>query len=344
MQSPANNTFANQPVPVVKPAPTRRRLLSLFILLAWFAVLLLAAQNRTAIMDWWKLRQYQPPAAVSALAAEDTLTDYGRKIFYVNRPEIEPKAEFARSCPNNGGEQTIVLGCYHGDQSGIFLLRVDDPRLNGVLQVTAAHEMLHGAYDRLSSEERKKVDAMLLDYFHHGLDDPRIIKTIAAYKQSEPDDLVNEMHSIFGSEVARLPAGLEQYYKQYFTDRSKVAAYAAQYQSEFTGREAQVAQYDAQLSALKRQIGALQDQLPAQQREIASRQAALLQQKNSGDTAGYNAGVPAYNSLVSQYNAGVQDLKELIASYNDLVEKRNAVALEEDQLVKSLSTDASPIR
>ena len=342
MPSPANNT-----VPTLETIPEQRRrggrwLISLAVLLMWFAGLALIALNWQSIEDWWKLRQYQVPAAIATLAEQDTMTPYGRKVFYVNRPQIENKQAFAKSCPRNGGERTIVLGCYHSGQSGIFLLRVDDPRLNGVVQVTAAHEMLHGAYERLGTAERKRVDSMLTDYYKNELKDRRILQTIEGYKQSEPKDVVNEMHSIFGTEIAQLPAGLEQYYRQYFSNRAQIAAYASQYQSEFTSREALVAQYDVQLSSLKSQIDTKENELQARQVEISQRQNELLARKNGGDTAGYNAGVTVYNGLVNDYNAEVQTVRELIAEYNRLVEQRNAVALEEDQLVESLSSDDAP--
>lgn len=300
--------------------------------------------NRYNIIDWWKLRHYQAPAAVSQLASQDTMTPYARKVFYVNHPAIDTKSAFAGVCPNGTREQTIVLGCYHPAQSGIFLLGVSDPRLDGVQQVTAAHEMLHGAYERLSGSERKKVDAMLLDYYHHDLQDQRILKTIDAYKKTEPDALVDEMHSIFGTEIASLPSGLEQYYQRYFTNRAQVAAYAAQYQAQFTSRQDTVARYDAQLASLKDQIKSDESGLESRQADINNLHDRLTSQRNSGDIAGYNAGVPGYNSLIDSYNAEVDTVQSLVRQYNQLVAARNAVALEENQLVKDLSTNVAPIQ
>ncbi|PIZ62813.1 hypothetical protein COY17_01850 [Candidatus Saccharibacteria bacterium CG_4_10_14_0_2_um_filter_52_9] len=331
MPSPQNKSY-------VRNKPTYR-LAHLLLVIVWLAALGLVAINRQNIVDWWRLRDYQAPAAISALADQDTMTPYGRKVFYVNRPAINDKSVFNQACPNHGGEQTIVLGCYNGGQAGIFLLSVDDPRLNGVQQVTAAHEMLHGAYERLSSGERKKVDAMLTDYYHNGLQDERIKKTIEAYKKSEPNDLTNEMHSVFGSEVAQLPAPLETYYQRYFTKRSQVAAFGAQYQAEFTSRRAQIDQYDAQLNDLKNQIDAGQASLKTRQAEINSEQARLNSLRSGGNIAAYNAGVPGYNGLIDDYNAEVARLQGLIANYNSLVNTRNAVALEADQLSKELSND-----
>lgn len=319
------------------------RLASFAILIVWIGLLGLAALNRQNILDWWQLRNYRAPAVVAQLAGQDAMTAYARKIFYVNHPAIETKTAFPKQCPNNGGEQTIVLGCYHSSQTGIFLLNVSDPRLNGVEQVTAAHEMLHAAYDRLSSSDRKKVDAMLMDYYQHELKDPRLQATIAAYKKTEPHDVVNEMHSVFGTEVGQLPGDLEAYYARYFTDRAKVTAYAASYQSEFSSRQTAVAQDDAQLAAWKAQISATEADLRTKQTAISSEQTRLLSLKSHNQISSYNAGVPAYNRLVDSYNQEVDGLQTLIDQYNQLVASRNAVALEQDQLVNELSTKAKQI-
>jgi hypothetical protein len=341
MLQPASNTHYQPNQPLKKPK--RRFWRSLLLLIVWLAILALLALNKQNLTDWWLLRHYQAPAAVAQLATQDTMTAYGRKILYVNHAAIEDKTTFPKQCPNNGGEQTIVLGCYHSDQAGIFLLSVTDPRLNGVEQVTAAHEMLHGAYDRLSSSEKTKVDAMLLDYYNHNLHNQRVRDTIAAYKKTEPHDVVNEMHSVFGTEVAQLPSGLEQYYKQYFTDRSQVATYAAQYQGEFSSRQAQVARDDAQLIVLKKQIDSSEADLKTKQATIQARKASLDALHSSGDVKSYNAAVPAYNALIDDYNSEVATIQGTVSQYNTLLASRQAVALEEGQLAKELSSNAAAI-
>src|ERR1700741_2054773 len=106
--------------------------------------------KRNAVYDWIRLRNYQVPSQIVQLATDTSMTPSATHLFYVNRPAIQDKNEFNQSCPNNGGERTIILGCYHGHQTGIFLYTVSDPQLNGVMQVTAAHEALHALYERLS--------------------------------------------------------------------------------------------------------------------------------------------------------------------------------------------------
>ncbi|MFI5275255.1 MAG: hypothetical protein ACHQT5_00325 [Candidatus Saccharimonadales bacterium] len=297
-----------------------------------------AAAERQNVSDWLALRSYQPSNTVVELATETTMNAYARKVFYVNHPNIDNKINFYQNCPNNGGEKTVVLGCYHNGQRGIFVLQVSDPRLSGIEQVTAAHETLHAIYDRLSSRDRNYVDGLLMDYYQHDLHDKRILDTIAAYKKSEPNDVVNEMHSVFGTEVTNLPTPLENYYKQYFTERQKIAAYASQYEAAFTSRQNQVAEDDTSLASMKAKITTDEASLQAQQKTIDSDKARLENLKDSSDYADYNNGVPSFNSEVDTYNTMVTVTRSLIAQYNQLVEARNAIAIEENQLVQDISS------
>lgn len=315
--------------------------IALLILAVLLTVLAAGYHERQNIFDWAKLRNYQAPAVVSALASQDTMTPYARKVFYVNAPALEGKAEFTQ-CKAQG-EQTIVLGCYHGPQNGIFVLTVTDPRLNGVEQVTAAHEMLHAAYDRLSTSDRANVDKLLRDYFNHRLQDERVRQAVEAYRTLEPNDLTNEMHSIFGTEIANLPAPLEQYYARYFTNRGAVAAFAAQYQQEFTSRRDAIKTYDARLTTLKAQIDSLQADLDSKQKQLDANSAKLQQLRSSGDIAAYNAGVPGFNASVNIYNDEVGQVKDLIVQYNTLVSTRNNIVLEAKQLTNEIDSTVAPI-
>ena len=328
-------------MPPAQSRPCPLHLKALLLTFGWLCLLVLAAANRQNILDWWKLHNYTAPAAVAQIAAQDTMTGYARKVFYVNQPAIEDKTQFTQ-CPI-GDEKTIVLGCYKGGQNGIYVLSVSDPRLNGVEQVTAAHEMLHAAYDRLSTSERSKVDAMLTEYYQHDLSDERIKATIDEYKQSEPNDVVNEMHSIFGTEVASLPAPLEQYYTRYFTNRQAVTNYASDYQAEFTSRADAVKADDARLAAMKQQIETKQAALKTQRASLEAQSAQMQAERSSGNIGAYNAAVPGYNASVNSYNAGVDALQLLVDQYNQLVSERNALAVETQQLSNELNVQASPI-
>lgn len=306
------------------------------VLLFWAAIVFAIGYNRQGIVDTYRLHYYHAPADVAQLATDDSMTSMARRIFYVNSPQIIDKQPFTDTCPS-GTERTVVLGCYHSNQAGITVLKVTDSRLSGVEQVTAAHEMLHAAYDRLSSRQKQQVNSMLEAYYQHGLTDSVVKAQIADYTQTEPHDVQNEMHSLFGTEVANLPANLEQYYKQYFTNRAGIVQYYSQYQAELTSREATIQSDDGQLTSLKNQIDANRQVLDSQAKLLQTQQAQLNSQRDKGDAAAYNAAVPAYNAAVDAYNAKVAALRSQIDTYNALVIARNNLASETDQLIGELS-------
>lgn len=310
------------------------------VLVFWIVAALLFLSNQRAVLDWLQLRGYAPSSSVAALASADTMTPQAIHAFYVNRPSIDTKSTFSTHC-NFATEQSIVLGCYHGNQQGIYILSVSDARLQGVEQVTAAHEMLHAAYDRLSSKERAHIDGLLQDFYNKNVSDARVRATIDQYRKTEPNDVVNEMHSIFGTELAQLTPALQTYYSRYFTDRLKVVSYAAAYSNEFTSRQQQVAAYDAELKTLKSTIEANTTELSQEQSSLQSARQQLDAERAS-NPGQYNSDVDSYNARVNAYNAKIAATRELINRYNDIVDKRNALAFEEQQLVQAISGNAVP--
>jgi hypothetical protein len=318
---------------------TRRLLLVLLVILVGLTAL---AYNRQSLADWWALRTYRAPDEVAQLATQDTMTPYGRKVLYVNRPALQLKSSF-RGC-NLGKEQAAVLGCYHSNQQGIFVLKVTDNRLNGIEQVTAAHEMLHAAYDRLSSKQKQSVSTLLENYYHRGLQDPVIKEQMANYQKIEPNDVVDEMHSVFGTEVAHLPAALEAYYQRYFTNRTAVTGYYNAYEAEFTSRQAAVKTDDAQLTQLKQLIDAQEATLQSQYTQLQATRSKLDTFRQQNNISDYNAGVPGYNAAVKTYNDQVGDYKTLVAQYNQLVDTRNSIALEAQELTNEITSNVSLVQ
>jgi hypothetical protein len=297
--------------------------------------------QRQALSDWIQLYGYKPPARIAALAQETTMTDSAKHLFYLNEPRIANKTDFSSHCKNI--EKTIVLGCYHGGEDGIYILQIaNDSELHGVMEVTAAHEMLHAAYERLSASDKTQLNAQLQAYYDHGLIDKAIKKEVDAYRTSEPGELLNEMHSIFGTEVADLPPGLETYYKRYFRDRSAVVQQAEQYQQAFRSREAAVKAYDAQLANLQQHIETNEALLTSKAKDLKQVRAQLEAYRSAGKVDQYNQQVPSYNRMVRSYNALLAATHDQIIEFNTIVQKRNALVVEEQQLVQQLSGSDLP--
>lgn len=318
-----------------------RKVINLVLMASLLAIPVVGLWQRNAIYDAVRLHGYNPPAAVADLATRGTMTDLGRHLFYVNHPQlIGDSATFRADCTVT--EQTIILGCYHPNQQGVFVYNVSDPRLAGIIEVTSAHEMLHAAYDRLSSSDKTSIDKMLNDFYKNDLKDQRILDTIDSYKKTEPKDIVNEMHSIFGTEIANLPGPLENYYKRYFVKRAVVVAFSQNYENEFTSRSTKAAEYEKQLNDLKAKISVEETSLRVQSDNINAEQARLDSLKANKQIEEYNAGVPAYNADVDAYNTGVAGYKRDINKFNSLVEQYNALAGELKQLYGAIDTRLSP--
>ncbi|MGI9028347.1 MAG: coiled-coil domain-containing protein [Candidatus Saccharimonadales bacterium] len=299
---------------------------------------LFAISQRQQIFDWWALRNYTPSERIVGLANDTTMNDATRRLFYVNHPELNDKDTFRNKCPAT--EQSIVLGCYV-QRTGIYLLDVTDERLSGVIQVTAAHETLHAQYDRLSSEERARVDTMTSSFFA-GLQNDRLTKTIEQYRAKDPSVVPNELHSILATEIKDLSPELEAYYSRYFTNRAQIVAFSEKYEDTFVKLTEQVEQYDARLAALKETIASNQLEIEAQNTEIEQQKQRLDSLINDNSTNQYNAAVPGYNALVNAYNRLIASTRASINEYNTIVEQRNAIATTEEELVEAINSNAMP--
>ena len=276
---------------------------------------------------------------IAALAERTTMTAVATKDFYIARPQIDDKTTFNTNCPV--GESTLVLGCYN--KSKIYLLQIDRPELKAVMDVTAAHEMLHSAYADLSNKERRQVDAWI-EEFYSTLNDPKLQQIMAEYDKTEPGERLNELHSILGTQVALLSPELDNYYKRYFADRQKIVAAYKAYEGIFEALESQINGLRTSAESLKNQITITEQEIAAAKNELEATNARMDQLLDQGRISEYNGLVPTQNVQVSYYNSLVDTDQDLIEQYNAKVDQLNTLALEQNQLVDSLdSTKFTPI-
>jgi DNA repair exonuclease SbcCD ATPase subunit len=309
-----------------------------FVLVAVFvAGAAWVVMNRQTVIDWARLATYTPSAEVKALADNTQLEQHARNLFYASDPQVQDSGTFNQSCSSN--EQTIVLGCYKGQR--IYLFNIKDERFNGIKEVTAAHEMLHAAYERMDESERRKVDAMLQPLVEN-MKDPRLLELVELYNKTEPGELYNEMHSILATESAELTPELEEYYKQYFKDRGVVVRYANQYQAIFTESKNKIDEYDRQLTELKPQIDQNNSTLQRTQTELESQNNQLNQYRARSQISQYNQLVPSYNAKVAEFNALIETTRGLVSKYNKLVEERNNQVAAQTNLYDSINSNYQP--
>lgn len=306
--------------------------------LLWVALFVVAGvygfNNRWQINDWWRLRNYSASAEIKQLTEETSMSNSARNIFYASYPKIiTDKKEFANLC--SGNEHTIVLGCIV-DRESIFLYNIKEERLKGSMSVTAAHEMLHAAYYRLSGSEKNHINK-LLNSEYEKISDKRIRDTIDNYKKNDAD-IENELHSILGTEVTPLSEDLEKYYSKYFTDRKLVVTTSQKYENEFTKRKNLIEQLDVSLGVSNAEIDRLQRELSEKLDTLHAERDRLDSLLNNGSVDKYNSGIQGFNNRVEDYNSQANTLQVKIDNYNQMILQRNELSVEQNSLLESIDS------
>jgi len=178
----------------------------------------------------------EPTPEVASLAADMFLTERGRDLFYVARPELLGAAEFAGRCGH--GRLAVSadgpIGCYItvgdaalGPVPSIVVYVPSDPRLRGWALETAAHELLHAAWDDLTHAERTAATP-LLEAVVADLDPGDDLHArVAGSVGGDPRRRATELFAYVGTQV-RPPGGLdpalETLYARYVADREALVA------------------------------------------------------------------------------------------------------------------------
>lgn len=274
------------------------------------------------------------PDDVAAIAAATGMSEEGELIYRASTPAIEDDDDFNQHCSLEGG---AVLGCYY--EGNVYVYAVTDSRLAGTVEVTAAHEMLHAAYERLSPDERERIDALVEEAIAAIPEDDPVFEDLALYAPAQHAD---EWHSRLATEFADLPPALEEHFARYFDDRAKVVELNEQATALFN-------QLRAQIDALVAEIDALDPVLDAR---IAAYEAAI---------ADYNADVDSFNARAANGSFSSQEqfdqergaliargnaldaegaaLDAEIARYNGLVEQLTALDADYADLYSALDSN-----
>ena len=185
--------------------------------------------NRQYIIDKYNAWEFKPSPEIAQIANDVGLNENGRFYYFASRPELDFAKEFNGECRSRE-QGNAILGCYKNQR--IYIYNVNDERLNGLKEVTAAHEMLHAAYERLPESDKKAVNALLEKEYRKN-SDAEFSKRMDYYKRNQPGEEYNELHSIIGTEFADISPQLEDYYKRYFNNRSQVVALHSKYSDKF---------------------------------------------------------------------------------------------------------------
>lgn len=293
------------------------------------------------LLDEFRAQQYTPSSHISAIEQRVTLTSAGRRIFYATSPEVQDSGQFNGSC-HSVERTTAILGCYYRDR--IYLYNVQNSELDGALDVTAAHELLHAAYARLSTFEQRKVDGLVRAAYQKVKNEPTLKRLMEYYKQAEPGAEINELHSILGTTIANLDSELERYYARYFTNRASIVTLNQRYTQVFSELDQQATSLKAKISAeessLKTETDAYQNELNQLNSDIQS----FNQRAVSGDFSSqeFYATRSALSGRVASLNSQQNQLNTRIAAYNTMIAEYNKLAVRAQQLNQSMNGVSAP--
>jgi hypothetical protein len=298
--------------------------------------------NRQFVIDQVNIWQYQPTLSVAQLVDRSGMNDKGEFYFYASTPTLESTQVFNDKCGHRE-ESTAILGCYAAQK--IYIYNVTDTRLDGIREVTAAHEMLHAAYERMGDGERQKVNALLETEYNKLKNDKNLYERMAFYAKTEPGQRDNELHSMIGTEVVSINKELEEHYKKYFADRQKVVALHTKYATVFSDLQARSDELISELKALGDTIE--QDTITYnnavnQLDQDIDRFNARANEGGFSSQAQFNA---ERNSLVARVSA-LDRLRDQISAnvetYESLREELASIASTSEALNKSIDSSLAP--
>ncbi len=305
----------------------------------------LAALNYQTISDHVLARQYTPTIDAIALRDMLQLTDKGSLYFNASHTKLSDANAFNQECPQREPNSPI-LGCYASRRIFVYDIRSAD--LEGIRETTAAHELLHAAYDRLSKPEKSRIN-QLLEETYKRVKTPELEERMKYYEKNQPGEEINELHSILGTEQPTLSGELEQHYALYFKDRARIARFYQSYNTVFRSITNQINDLQSDINQRVETINQSIERYNSASRELEQSIAQFNDRSNRGDFTTQSDFLTARSQLVAQQeqltqkrDAITRSIEEvsttrqkydrLIARYNQLSESINSVISPTPQL------------
>lgn len=310
---------------------------------AWLLVIAILAvaafyvvTKRQELLDRLEVANYEPSARVQQVVDALDLTDAGELVFLASSPTVESSQRFNQQCKDvSHSDDGHVLGCYA--EGRIHLFEVADERLSGVVEVTAAHELLHASFSRLSEGEIADLTPLLeRTYADLTSEDPALKERMDLYAHLGRAAFANELHSVLGTEVADLPSALEEHYATWFADRAGLVTLFDRYHGVFVALQEQTTTLEFEMKqladAIQKRSTAYTSELGAYDQDLASFKArnanfefsdapwefeqiknelALRRDWLEGERAALNSEIDRYNDLREQLAALSETSAEL---------------------------------
>jgi hypothetical protein len=325
--------------------PKRNRiaiLVSIIFSVSLIAGSILIVLFRQRILDQIIVWQFKPSSSIAQIASRDSMSDYGKFLFYASQPELDA-AQYFNSVCNRIENTTSILGCY--SNSRLYIYNVTDVQLDGIREVTAAHEMLHAAYARLSNDEKSKINVLLEVEYKKVENNKEFAELIAFYARTEPGERDNELHSVIGTEITNIAPELESYYGQYFSNRQDVVKLYVKYNGVFQDLANQASTLSNQLTVLAKTIMDDSSQYNIDVKTLTKDIASFNKRASIGDFTSqsqFNTERATLSVRLAKLNAKSVSINKNIDKYNAMLNEYNAIATQSKKLYNSIDSTLAP--
>lgn len=294
--------------------------------------------NSHNIRDYFAAQNYKPTTEIEKITKKIKPTAFAKNIFYASNPQVENSDEFNQNCRNRE-EDSAVLGCYKSGQIHVF--DVQNSKLKGVKDVTAAHELLHAIWERMNSDEKDKI-GKLLEAQYEKSKDPEFEKLMESYDRTEPGEKINELHSLIGTEQIELSKELEDHYAKFFENRKEIAEIYQGYNNNFKTLKNKTEALTAELKKIKPEIEELTKKYNSDSEEL---EAEISEFNTNAKNRHYKSQSEFYrdrSKLVAEINKLTEsrvNLNSLINSYNSKIKELQESSIEQNELYKSINSN-----
>jgi hypothetical protein len=267
------------------------------------------------------------------------LTDRGEFLFNASQPELNGAAEFNSYCRDNQQSEVAVLGCYRTNK--IYVYNITDARLKGIRELTSAHELLHANWARMDEAARNELVSALTQVYdtNQGI----LGDELNTYSIDERQE---ELYVRAGTEIASLPAKLEQHYATIFKDQDHVVAFYDSYIEVFRTLQSEIDGLKAEMDGINATI---KEKTSEYERRSSQLNADIISFNSCAEVAGCFETEEEFNErravLLSEQQAleGMyNEINETINYYNNKVEIYNADVLESEKLNTIINSAAKP--
>ncbi len=317
------------------------RVLTCLLLVALIVGGVFAYLNRQQINDHFAAQRFEPTAQIETLTTDLHLTEAGHRIFWASAPTLDASQNFNQQCANvDHSEDGHILGCYTSGR--IHLFQITDERLDGIVEVTAAHELLHAAFARIGDGERssltRKLNAL---YDELAPENPELKERMSVYSGLSKTAFANELHSVLGTEQRELPEWLERHYATWFKDRGAILDHFDNYHTVFNQLKQRASELETEMASLRSDVEARSAAYDAAVEQFNSEWAAFVARNDafefSSDPDEFYSRRDALGAEMRSLNADIDRYEQMRTELLELSELNHEL---EQQLDSALAPPA----